>query len=239
MLEQTVVVPTSGAGPSGCLRLSSLLGLLQDAASADADALGIGYDVLIADRRAFLLSHLQIQFSGPFPRWGEPLRLLTWPRGTSGLMALRDFTGTRADGSLFLKATSGWIVVNVDERKPVRPNEVLNHVPTVPDVALHDSPSVRLKPFVDGIKVDERVVRLSDLDPNMHVNNARYADWIIDACHSTTGTGMDAPRGFTINYLREVRLGQRVAILVKRQSASQLIVQGITDRPCFVAVIEL
>lgn len=212
---------------------------MQDAASADAEVLGIGYQALIADRKAFLLSHLHLELQEGLPSWGDELHLITWPRGTSGIMALRDFKGFRQDGSVFLKATSGWIVINVDERRPIRPSEVLANVSTVPDLATQDAQPLRLKPFSDGVLVDERVVRLSDLDPHSHVNNARYADWIIDACHSVAGSTVICPLRVTIDYLREVRLGQRVAISVKKQSSASVLIQGTTDRPCFVAAVAL
>ena len=52
------IIPTSSADCTKKIRFSAVLGLMQDAAYEHARQLGAGYEVLIAQHRAFVLSRI-------------------------------------------------------------------------------------------------------------------------------------------------------------------------------------
>jgi acyl-ACP thioesterase len=85
----------------------------------------------------------------------------------------------------------------------------------------------RLKWADEAQVVDSRPARPSDLDPNRHVNNTRYGDWISDVV--AVRLGIDMPlRAVSINYLSEVRLGEQVRIAVAGGDGA-LTVQGSVE----------
>jgi acyl-CoA thioesterase FadM len=124
-LEMRATVPTAAVGASATLRLSALMGMMQEIASLHAERLGVGYHAMLAQRRGFVLSRLQMEFCGEWPRWGDELLLRTWPRGIERLFALREFVISRSDGTVFMRASTGWAVIDVDKVRLIRPDDVL------------------------------------------------------------------------------------------------------------------
>jgi len=220
-------VPTAAVGASATLRLSALMGMMQEIASLHAERLGVGYHAMLAQRRGFVLSRLQMEFCGEWPRWGDELLLRTWPRGIERLFALREFVISRSDGTVFMRASTGWAVIDVDKVRLIRPDDVLAGLLPNPETALSPEAPERLKWADEAQVVDSRPARPSDLDPNRHVNNTRYGDWISDVV--AVRLGIDMPlRAVSINYLSEVRLGEQVRIAVAGGDGA-LTVQGSVE----------
>ena len=122
-------VATHAAGSSKHIRFSAILCLMQDAAYAHATRLGVGYEHLLAHKRAFVLSRLQIKVCSELPVWGDRIVLQTWPRGLDKLYIYRDFELSREGREPFLKATSAWLLIDTDARRATRPQEFLAILP--------------------------------------------------------------------------------------------------------------
>jgi hypothetical protein len=74
-----------------------------------------------------------------------------------------------------------------------------------------DEPLRKLIPLRGVQPVYERTVRLSDLDVNGHVNNARYLEWIFD-CYDDEFVKSHVPGFLQVNYVGETTLGDTVAL---------------------------
>jgi medium-chain acyl-[acyl-carrier-protein] hydrolase len=228
------IIPTSAAGASRQIRFSALLGIMQDAAYAHAAQLGLSYNYLSERKKAFFLSRMQIKVCSRLPEWGERVVLQTWPRGLERLFAYRDFELSHEGREPFLKATTSWLMIDTEYRHPVRPQEYFVNI-TPRDVRLLEIEAPRRLGWEENVQpFDIRHARASDLDPNGHVNNTRYIDWITDAIAERHG--LDAQIGeLSINFLAEVRMSEEVRIGIAEEPTGEIAVQGETGKHSFAA----
>ncbi|MHC1698123.1 MAG: acyl-[acyl-carrier-protein] thioesterase [Geobacteraceae bacterium] len=161
------------------LKPVSLLNYFQDAASSHAALLGFSVADLLRKRLTWMLSRYQIRVYR-YPFEGEELFVRTWRSAVDGYYALRDFELIDAEERLLAVASSSWLIVSLESRRPVRIKAAVDDFPVHASRSFPDD-------FVTFPKRDnyERelpfLVRMGDLDQNRHVNNAVYLDWAIEA----------------------------------------------------------
>ena len=231
-------ISLSEVGPSIEVRLSALVCLMQDAASNHAAVLGVGYEDLTPINRAFILSRFAIEIDHPLPKWEERIEVRTWPRLLDRLFALRDYEIVDASKRSVLRGTSAWLLIDTEKRRPARPHAQLLGLTPRKVCALGEDDPEKLPWENDTEFLENRVARASDLDPNSHVNNSRYIDWVTDAIARKYGPST-AISGLCINFLSEIRFGQQVSIGTREQGEGIVTVQGETDRPTFSAKVRL
>ena len=65
-----------------------------------------------------------------FPKWGETVSILTFPRGVRKIVAYRDFVLSDAEGREIGHATSEWMLIDLASRKVVAiPEGVFDAIP--------------------------------------------------------------------------------------------------------------
>lgn len=196
---------------SSRLTAAAAFNFCQETAGKHAQDLGVGNEYMAANGIAWILSRMSLVVERR-PRWGEQVRVRTWPRGTERLFARRDYEMADSSGTVFARGRSAWLVLDLAARRPRRPESFAEGLPVnegrdaLPDGI--KSLDVRTDLLPAGI----RTASYSDLDYNGHVNNARYIQWIQDVLDP--GAQTDAA-GFRvdISYLSEVRLDDSVSLL--------------------------
>ena len=118
-LVQNFTIPCYETDASWRLKPASFMDLAQEAAGQHAVYLGFGYDDLIKTNTAWILSRVNIHFIDT-PKWREEVTLTTWHKGLDRLFFLRDFIMTDKDGRERVKATTSWLVLNLETRRLVR-----------------------------------------------------------------------------------------------------------------------
>jgi len=165
-------VRASEMGPDARLRLPALFDLFQEAAGNNAAALGWGSDVLLARGQTWILSRLTLKLLA-LPAWREDITVETWPAGVHRLWALREFRVSAADGTELARATSGWILLDVAKRRPLRQSpDIAEAAKTSPPRLIEDSFEPLAAPE-DGAGAPGKPfpVMRYDLDLNSHANN--------------------------------------------------------------------
>ncbi|HET8538765.1 MAG TPA: acyl-ACP thioesterase domain-containing protein [Anaeromyxobacter sp.] len=164
----------------GTLAVPALSGYLSEVAGLHAAELGVGLDALMARGLTWVLVRQRIE--NPVPvRLGDTIAIETWPSGIDRLHALREFVVRRGDEEV-ARATTRWLVLDVETRRPVRPGEVLDpRFPRDPSPPAVPRPPGKL-PEVRAWEFQKRFhVRYSDIDANLHVTNTSYVAWAIEA----------------------------------------------------------
>ncbi len=231
------IVPTWAAGFSTRIRFSAILCLMQDAAYAHAAELGVGYDKLAAMHRTFVLARMQLAVSGELPCWGEKMTLTTWPSALERLFFFREFELSCEGREPFLRASSSWLLIDTDTRHPARPDAHLADFDLRRTRPMGPDSPERLRWDDAATAFDKRRARASDMDPNGHVNNTRYVDWVTDAIAQRHG--LDAKiASLSINFLAEVRMDEDVKISLG-EGAEGITVQGETDKRSFTSRVRL
>ena len=190
------------------LGLVGLLNILQDTAWLHASHLGWGYEDLISHGTIWVLARQKLAMVD-WPHWRDVVTIRTWARPSSGALAVREFEILVGEKKLG-ECTTSWLILNYETRRPQKL-----------DRAFHDT-LCRKEGFL-GIEARKLAARTgpkpaaefrvhdSDLDVNGHVNNTRYAQWILD---SMTAEELAALRlaDYEVNFLSETRVGDTVVI---------------------------
>lgn len=210
------------------LKPASFMNLAQEAAGRHAVYLGFGYDDLIKTNTAWILSRVHVEFLQT-PQWREDITLTTWHKGFNRLFFLRDFILTDNEGRERVKATTSWLVMNLQTRKLVRNPELVEEGTVCLDNVIETpAEKVQMPKDVEQQKVMEHIVSYSDIDTNGHTNNAMYMQWAMDAAgYETVSTS--PVKAFTINFNHETKAGDVVELFratVEREDARIIFVEG-------------
>lgn len=208
------------ADHKGRLSLSNLCNFLQEIAWNHANILGVGYDHLAENNQFWVLIRMYIEIYA-YPLWQETITIHTWPKGTEAFMALRDFKVFDKAGSLAAAASTGWLILDKNTKRPVRLEQFRKRVPLREAEHALSKKLVKLDAKGETIASVPHIVGYSDLDVNNHVNNAKYTEWIMDAWYGLSEVpsipaARTAVTRFEINFQSEAFLGEEVTITLRR-----------------------
>ena len=207
----TFPIHTYELDPSFRLAVPALLGFLQEAAGHNADALGFSIPQLAARNLTWMLSRLRVRLR-EHPGWRSSLTVETWPSGFSRLFALRDFR-LRLDGRVIGEAASAWLLMDLGRRRPVRPESAADWSGLIHPERAWEADMEKLPPFPEapggGAREAELSVRYSDLDVNLHANNLRYAELVLESLPAELLRSW-LPVELDLDFLAEAGAGQRI-----------------------------
>jgi medium-chain acyl-[acyl-carrier-protein] hydrolase len=195
------------------LSLVSLFDLFQDIAGRNASVLGFGREHLMENHNIWVLSRLSARISVMPVMWSDVV-LRTWPRGTDGIFAVRDFEMFSASGEKLVVATSSWVILDYGTRRLQRPDKALSFLnQDFPDKRSMDENALKVGSLPDAGKiVSDHLTTTSDIDINMHVNNAMYIKWICDA-YTPEFINTHIPEAIDVNYISECLYGDKVSVI--------------------------
>lgn len=233
---QNFTIPCYDTDASWRLKPTSFMNLAQEAAGLHAVHLGFGYDDLIVNNTAWILSRVHIEFLDT-PKWRENITLTTWHKGLNRLFYLRDFILTDENGKERVKATTSWLVLNLETRRLVRDPHLMEEGTVNLENAIETpADKVQLPKDVEPVLAFEHVVGYSDVDMNGHANNAMYMQWAMDAVDYDIASARPV-RELTINFNHETKAGDSVALyryVVEQEDGLHVFVEGkVSDVSAF------
>lgn len=167
------------------LRLSALMGFFQETTGDQCELFGSGWSTLWEKHgMCYVVIRVEIRMDR-YPGTGETVRVDTWPDNKMRMIFDRYGEVYGVDGLRIGSIVSQWALLDVNTRHFVRPNP---EIVTMPDTSTLKPPFLLTK---DNIFADQdagirefaalRAPGFSDFDYNGHMNNARYAEWAVDA----------------------------------------------------------
>ncbi len=213
-------VPFYNSDFLGRMKLSAILKILAQVAGDDYIDRGMSHHFLMDYGCAFLVSRLALKIHS-YPKNEEMVFASTWECGKKGATFLRGYEMTSEDGKVLVEGEGGWICVNMNDRKIIRPKDF----PWLCEQTEEKQPPVHIgKINCDGGKlVDEYKLRLNDIDVNGHLYNAFYGDIITNALPKE-----DFERGFSeikLNYVSEAVLGDTI-LVYRTDNDNEIILTG-------------
>jgi acyl-ACP thioesterase len=203
--------------PKKQARLTALASFFQEIAYHHANQLGFGYSDLQKNKTMWVLSRLRIRINR-YPVWDEEIKVETWHRGMERLFGMRDFRILDQAGDVLAVASSAWLIVDMESRRPVRPDESTLQS-SKREASVFGEPLEKITMPDTCDELDVHAVVYSDLDVMGHVNNVKYVEWCID--HALPVGSVDAEIGeFEINFLHEALPGDQVVICGSVQPGS-------------------
>lgn len=200
--------------PFDHLTVTALGGYLQEAANNNVRALGFGLDALEAQGKTWVLGRQEIDLLEPI-RLHDSLEVETWGSGTERLALLRDYEVRHSDGRLLARGLSQWLILDLERRRPVRPETTI--APELLVEQRHVLPPGRERPpRLEKWETEQRLaVRYHDIDMNLHANNTAYLTWLVEGVPPEVWRNQRLV-ACDIQYLAECHLG---AVVLSRSLA--------------------
>lgn len=225
---EKLTIPCYDTDAAWRLKPASFMNFAQEAAGRHAVYLGFGYDDLIKTNTAWILSRVHVEFPDT-PKWREDITLTTWHKGLNRLFFLRDFILTDGQGRERVKATTSWLVLNLETRRLVREPGLMEEGTVCTDNVIEiPADKVSMPKDTEPEFVMEHRVAYSDIDTNGHTNNAMYMQWAMDAVDYELASNRPV-KEFTINFNHETKAGDTVSIyrtLVEKEDGIYVYVEG-------------
>lgn len=209
------------------LRPSVLLTMLQEAAIAHTEALGMGRDKTL-DRGLLWIIALQRISIRRMPVYDEKITVQTWPGKTMHVFFPRYYRVVAEDGEVLIEGSALWTLMDQSTRSAVFPDEhgvVIQGTVTGMESALPRPPR-SIEPTAEAVFK----VPYSYLDLNGHMNNVRYLDLAEDVLPPELHTR--ALREVLVEYTNEAKLGEQITLQFGNQ-ANVWLIQGRTERRLF------
>jgi acyl-ACP thioesterase len=153
--------------------------MMEESACLSADELQFGYNVLAPKNVGFILVNWHLELARPITL-GEKLTLATWPIKPRKLIVFRDFELFVGDEKVGV-GTTRWCMVDLSSFKMLPTSTIFEN-----DYReYNDFRSIDIANWkIPEINCDEctytKKVTYSDYDHYFHVNNTKYADFVLD-----------------------------------------------------------
>ena len=175
---------------AGRLSVPTLMNWMQESANRNAIEYGIGIDALAQQQLGWMLMRFRLKMHH-YPRYGESIRVVTYPTVVEKYFIYRDFRVLADDDTLLAEATSTWLVFDLTKRAMaplpgfIRQLSVPENVDPFPKLAL--KPDFSTTPWPQAGQQQSAVtVGWYSIDQNQHVNNVAYIHWLLEAIDKTT-----------------------------------------------------
>ena len=213
------------------LKISSTLSFLEETAGSSADELGFGYQSLKPKNITFMLSALCCEFYEPIMQ-GDNIAVKTWPLPASYVIFGREYEIWSQDfEKKFCSATSRWCLVDLTTGRLLQSKELggQDYSTYNTDRAL-DWKNWKIAPFnfSDGDLKYSLTIANSEYDHNMHVNNARYADYCLN-CFSISELKEKTLKRFQISYCKQCKEGDELRFYRKDDDKGDSTVCGVNQ----------
>ena len=192
----------------GQIKPSAILDLFQDAAGQHAEILGVGFEEMLKRSYLWVLSRIKFQILLQ-PQKYQKVFVKTWPLAPNRLLYRREYCITNEAGEVLIGGSSEWVVMHSEKRRFV----------SAPDLYLFT------EGFIEDKMCEEKLSKVADfeaagmpytlqtgfcdLDGNDHVNNAQYANFVLNALCPGKAQQL---RAFQIDFRKEVLLGTQLHI---------------------------
>jgi len=175
---------------------------------------GYSMDWFFEHKCGFVLTGWNIEILR-YPRWGEKIRISTWPSKFKSMLACRSFVGYDEGGEMIFKADSDWIFMDIAEKKPLRiSQEMHERYAPMEDAAVGEKIRIQEAEGFRAIDIIPYKVKRGDIDTNRHVNNISYVAWAMEALADEYYFSHE-PVKIMVKYSKECYLGEELVIEVK------------------------
>ena len=209
------------AAPSNKAFPRTLSNWMQEAARQHADILGLGVETLLSQKKTWLLTRQRLEINR-YPSYGEKVKVITWPKGFSGLFANRDFLLEDSKGNIIARGTTSWVILDLKILRPIPIDLPPSFSAFSDEHSLKDAPEKLLALGENAHFLGSFPVLYSHLDVNQHVNNSQYVNYALDALSASDNLEGEV-QSWTANFLFECTLGDTLRVFCDQAKKPSLI----------------
>lgn len=218
------------------IKPSSVLDLFQDAAGQHAEEIGLGFAQMVELKYLWVLVRVKFEILKAPVRYQNVI-IKTWPLPPHRLNYKREYSIENMDGEMLIKGSSEWVIIHSQERKLLSVPDLYPFGDNFHTEVMFCDKLTKVRDF--ETKEEPHVVNagFSELDINNHVNNTKYANYVLDAVNPKE---KDVIKTFQIDYRKEVLTGAKLNIF-KSCDEKVILSKGVNDdgETMFTCKIEL
>lgn len=217
--HERIIRFNTDAFSGGHIRPSALQYEFQEIGGEHAGSAGMGIKEMTAEGLMWVVTKVRYRLYGALNP-DTDYRLVTYPRPKRGMLYQRDYQIFSMDGIHLCDGISQWCIMDYNTRRIVRTTKdfvgEFYATPILPE-GFERFRAGELTP-AGSYTITER-----DLDGNNHTNNCRYADMVEQVLPNAHAAD------FSINFAKETRLGDVIALFTSPAEDGKTIVSGSVD----------
>ncbi len=199
-------------GPEGEMPVTLAAERVIEMATNHADLLGVGYEAMIQQNQAWVLSRLSIEMMR-YPAVNQGYRLTTWVSSFNRRFSERDFEFSSLDGRQLGYARTMWAAIDLSSRGVGELDIVTRLGEVIVDRPCPIAAIPRLGAVADDGRRSGYKFTYRDIDFNRHVNSVAYIRLLLDAWSLEHHDRYRVKRIDTA-YIHEAHYGDSVDLLV-------------------------
>lgn len=220
--SQEFPLRTSDFDCRGQIKPSAVLDLFQEVAGTHANELGVGFDDLLKKELLWVLVKVKFKIENDIKEH-QKVTVKTWPLPAGRVTLQREYLIEDQNGNTLVKGTSEWVTVHSEKRRILPPNNVYPLEEYCED-RMFEEKLVKVSDFTESKASLEVNPQFCDLDRNGHVNNIRYADYVLNALKPSE----QKIRQFQIDFHREIMSGMSVSVFLS-EDENGLLAKGLNE----------
>lgn len=213
---------------------ASVLDLFQTVAGGHAAELGCGFAPLFARNLLWVLVRTKYQVIKQ-PDMYQTVVVKTWPLAPSRIGFQREYVMEDENGNTLIKASSDWVIIHSEQRKIVSADNIYPEMEHLTEKSFEEKVK-KLPVFSEEGDFITVCPNFSQLDMNGHVNNTKYANYVLDALNPDEDFEIKA---FQLDYRNELKIGDDIKLYTKKEE-NAVYVKGVkpTGEVAFVCKID-
>lgn len=235
--SRQLTVPIYDCDHACRLRPSSMLRYIQTVAGEHLDTLGLTHQRLFAEDFVFVVAATALKiFRSPIA--GETVTISTAPVNGRGANMVRETVLYAQSGELLSECQSNWALINPRTSRLLRASDFPYSLPLLQGAWTPFFDPTRIRIHATPEKSAERVVRLSDLDQNLHMNNTVYADVALD-CFGDDYINSGGIDTLLLRYHLQAKLHDSLSLVYGRQDQMYVVGAHCSEKKCFEGAFSL
>ena len=205
-IEQASMVDYDEVNTDFTMKLPVLFQWLQRAALHHSESVGLKSEAMLKAGAVWILNRMRVDIYR-MPRYRETIMLKTWHKGSAGFRAGRDFLVFCGEEKV-AAATSLWLYYDLNRKRLAKIPASISEPYTTENEDVLEAGAIDFAPnkTFDPQETVTITTRQGDYDPNGHVNNAVYLEYL-DTLIGRSGLGAGRVRQVGIQYLKEIGRG--------------------------------
>lgn len=213
----------------------AILRIMEDVSGFHSASIGYGLFEIETKKRAWMILDWKMKVIKR-PKYMDEIKAETWSRKVERLYAYRDFQLKDKDGNIIAIATSRWIFVDTDRRRPVRLTaDISDLYESEPDKCVFEEEIEDVK-CENYLFEKDYYIQRRDIDMNEHMHNLNYLDMAYEILPEDIYKNkvFDNVR---IVYKKEIVYGEKVECYYSQENDRHIVTAKSNDK--INAIIEL
>ena len=217
------------------LKIKSALSYLEDVAGIHSNIAGFGLLDIEKNKKTWVLINWKLEFIRR-PKYSENLKVKTWSNGVDKIYALRDFLVYDENGEIIAKATSKWVLIDLETMGITKPTDLIMKLYTTEPDKVFETKLEKLKEPKDYISSSKIKITKDMIDANGHVHNINYIDFATQVMPLEV---MQNAKKVEVLYKKEIRDVENIKAFYGKEDEKNFCVIKSEDEQIVHAIIKM